>query len=194
MKGDTFQSFEPNALPLDAFEMDTSTAKKPVLKTKGGWKYDAGSLNTPDLTECTDPDAANDSLIIYDASAGGHKRAAAGVLTAPPIGFVYWQLPGKVDPATLYPGTTWSNISSSFPGDFFRAEGGNASAFGSGEQPMELQTHSHALDESSYSGAGNTVAVGINPSMYPGNSSTNNSGGLETRPVNRTIRLWERTA
>ncbi len=146
------------------------------------------------LETLTNPDPSADSLVIFDQSAAVNKRVTAGVLTAPPIGFVYWQLPGKVDPATLYPGTTWSNISSSFPGDFFRAEGGNASAFGSGEQPMGLQTHSHSLDESNYSGAGNSVAVGISPSMYPGNSNTNNSGGLETRPVNRTIRLWERTA
>lgn len=48
-----------------------------------------------------------------------------------PIGFVYFQLPLQSDPSALYPNTTWTNISATYAGAFFRAEGGNATAFGS---------------------------------------------------------------
>lgn len=54
-----------------------------------------------------------------------------------PLGTVYIQFPGEADPATLL-GGTWSNISSSYAGRFFRtpdgyffrAEGSSAAAFG----------------------------------------------------------------
>ncbi|RLD58466.1 MAG: hypothetical protein DRJ01_12540, partial [Bacteroidetes bacterium] len=51
-----------------------------------------------------------------------------------PIGFIYFQMPGKSSPTTLGFSGTWSNISTSWPGDFLRIEGGNASTFASGQQ------------------------------------------------------------
>jgi hypothetical protein len=49
----------------------------------------------------------------------------------PPVGFMYIQFPGTPDPSLLWdnPGSRWENVSSRFPGTFFRAEGGGASAF-----------------------------------------------------------------
>ena len=50
-----------------------------------------------------------------------------------PIGYVYIQFPGQSEPSTLWPDFTWTNISSSYAGRFFRAEGGNAASFGNNQ-------------------------------------------------------------
>jgi hypothetical protein len=119
-------------------------------------------------------------------------------ISAPVVGACYWQLPGRAAPASLYVGTTWSNISSSFAGDFFRAEGGNASAFESGEQAQSLQPHTHSVDvpisnnDTSIIGfprAGATTSYVANLTLTSGSTGT-----TETRPLNRTIRIWVRTA
>ena len=51
-----------------------------------------------------------------------------------PTGYIYIQFPNQLAPQDLWPGTEWTNVSSQFAGLFFRAEGGNASAFGNGTQ------------------------------------------------------------
>ena len=112
------------------------------------------------------------------------------------IGFTYTQLPGESSPADKGWYGTWSNISSSFAGDFFRVEGGNAETFNGGEQDFAIQSHNHTI----VTGAGNETS-GVNmideeqvygsvtPTEYTGST-----GGDETRPVNQTIRVWKRTA
>ncbi|MDR1420324.1 MAG: hypothetical protein LBI86_08120, partial [Treponema sp.] len=49
----------------------------------------------------------------------------------PPVNYIYIQFPGMPSPDVLWdqPSARWKNISGFFPGDFFRVEGGNASAF-----------------------------------------------------------------
>ena len=49
-----------------------------------------------------------------------------------PVGSIYVQYPSQSDPTTLF-GGTWSNISSTYAGLFFRSEGGSAAAFGSNQ-------------------------------------------------------------
>lgn len=44
-------------------------------------------------------------------------------LTSPAIGHIYIQFRGQTEPATLYKGTVWANVSSMYAGCFFRAEG-----------------------------------------------------------------------
>ena len=75
-------------------------------------------------------------------------NALAAALTAAknaciPINFLYTQLPGMSDPATLWPFATWSNVSNYFAGGFFRAEGGHAAAFGGGAQGSANLSHTH---------------------------------------------------
>lgn len=125
------------------------------------------------------------------------------------IGHIYTQYPGKSDPSTLGWYGTWTNISSTFAGDFFRAEGGNATAFEAGEQTDAMQGHVHAFTQQSYpagvpgakSGYG-YEEISLNRSSYGTSTNAPSSDGTngtprtatETRPVNRTIRIWERTA
>lgn len=154
---------------------------------------------------------------------GGKDGASWAALDSPPIGTTYVQFPGYSDPGTLYPGTTWSNISSSFAGAFFRAEGGNASAFGGGAQAYMHDSHSHGGASGGMSTsnphhhtvrAGNTSYDLNQVNNFMGGSSNTNTakdgvmndtnidhshfinadGGVETRPLNYTIRIWARTA
>lgn len=122
---------------------------------------------------------------------------SAWVATTAPIGMCYIQFPGAYAPSTIF-GGTWSNISSSYAGDFFRAEGGNARAFESGEQTgstillREGYIAATAVDPSS---AYDTFAAsGVN--VYYNSTVT---GAVPSyrylfRPVNRTVRIWKRTA
>lgn len=140
------------------------------------------------------------------------------VNNAPAIGHVYIQFRKQSAPADLYPGTTWTNISSTYAGRFFRAEGGSAAAFGStqaGGLPnitggIEFSVWQGTLLSASCSGA----FVGDNYGMicYPdgggdtdggsknrrANLNASRSSSLygsssEVRPVNETFRIWKRT-
>ena len=128
-----------------------------------------------------------------------------------PIGFVYNQYPTKKSPSELGFTGTWTNISSSFAGDFFRSEGGNAAAFESGEQSDKVKNHTHTTVIGSHNHTvplGNSSATGhinlgqSNASIKSVTSSSTNLGtktsgnptnnDIENRPVNRSIRIWER--
>ena len=129
-----------------------------------------------------------------------------------PVGSIYVQFAGQSAPADLF-GGTWSNVSSSYAGRFFRAEGESAAAFGS-TQAGGLPNASGGISgigirrigNGSYSGAmtGHRVDSG-------GYSDTNFTGwdalsielsksnelfgrASEVRPINSTIRIWKRTA
>ena len=105
------------------------------------------------------------------------------------VGIVYVQFPGESTPDTLF-GGTWQNITDQFAGAFFRAEGGNASSFNSGIQDMMIQSHDHSSFWR-YAGAGQTGEWGTGWAVANGGSPT---GGIETRPINYSIRIWKRTA
>lgn len=156
-----------------------------------------------------------------------------------PIGFTYFQLPGKALPSDMFIGT-WSNISATFAGAFFRAEGGNASTFAAGLQASQNLSHGHTSGndntEHTHSGTtgwqdrsgthihvaptagGGTTGAFENASGRDQTANTdaastdhlhtittggrlayhqhtiNADGGTEARPINYTIRIWERTA
>jgi hypothetical protein len=136
-----------------------------------------------------------------------------------PVGVIYTQLPNKPSPITLGWRGTWVNISSEFPGDFFRVEGGNASVFQSGQQleatnlknhnhPFTANPHSHTTAVDRVGDAGGVPLYGLEfrPDQLVNSSFNSNSvtvtgtignpsiSDAETRPVNRTVRIWERTA
>ena len=119
-----------------------------------------------------------------------------------PVGYVYTQYPGTSDPATLF-GGTWLNITSLYAGLFFRAEGGFALAFNGGNQADAIIAHRHALG---VSGAGTfafgSTTISSSSVMTLAGAGTNgpNTGdpltvatASETRPVNTTIRIWQRS-
>jgi len=108
-----------------------------------------------------------------------------------PVGATYIQFPGYAAPSALF-GGTWVAIFDN-EGVFFRTPGGNASAFGSGIQADELKSHTHRIPVASPRGGG-SGSPGVAENQYDVNRVTDPTGGVETRPRNRTIRVWARTA
>src|SRR5699024_8969549 len=127
----------------------------------------------------------------------------------PPIGFCYIQYPGTAAPSSLF-GGTWTLMFNS-EGVFFRTEGQGASSFGGGVQRDALQQHGHVLqtgrnDSTQYHNTGSSrghVGAGFEQNYNAGDGWVRNvsSAGSysartasETRPRNRTVRVWRKTA
>ena len=117
------------------------------------------------------------------------------------------QFPGKSAPADLY-GGEWTNVSSQFAGQFFRAEGGNAAEFGSGQNAGIPNIYGYFTSWAG--GADNglfTVYGNSGSAMYgaSGRQTFNNiylsaaryngyyGASDEPRPYNTAIRIWEKT-
>lgn len=133
---------------------------------------------------------------------------------AHPIGEVYVQFPNESEPATLYGRGTWTEITSSYAGLFFRAAGGNAAAFGTNqaEELPNIKGNSGTLPVSGTSGTSGSGAVrqktGSSKCGSPSGSS-NSWGNWDfdasrydsiykddghVTPVNTAIKIWKRTA
>ena len=131
-----------------------------------------------------------------------------------PVGAIYVQFAGQTDPTTLF-GGTWENVSAAYAGLFFRAEGGNAAAFGSNQgggapnivgfmgnvqmanwastgafYPNGTDGNEYNWNEFRASGSGQR---GINMYFSAANSNGTYSAN-EFRSANSTIRIWKRTA
>jgi hypothetical protein len=130
-----------------------------------------------------------------------------------PAGYVYTQYPGQQPPAVLWPKFDWADITDSFAGSFFRAEGGGVLPFEGGLQPESLPNitgyftpvnfggHNPSI---SYDGPFTVTSVS-DGSTYAGNghrqarvlfdaalSSPAYGRRDEVAPQNETIRLWRR--
>ena len=157
-------------------------------------------------------------ILQYDSTQGKWvlQNPATGIASQPtmPVGSVYVQFSGQTDPTTLF-GGTWDNVSNTYAGLFFRAEGGDAATFGetqTGGVPNVIGaissvtiratgpgTQSGALskinEDIAYSGMGATVLTGINTIGFDASRSSATYGAAEeVRPANSTIRIWKRTA
>ncbi len=121
------------------------------------------------------------------------------------------QFPGKSAPADLY-GGEWTNISSQFAGQFFRAEGGNAAAFGNSQNdgaPNVSGTFGIPKNEMNYTPTGSFYFSGVGANNLKSGEMANNNGRIygfsaansnnkygaatEFRPYNTAIRIWEKT-
>jgi hypothetical protein len=169
--------------------------------------------NGETLIEVYNPDTGQnektevDTIKTYIQEAIESSFEAIVLNTIFPIGKRVVQLPGESSPSTLYASQTWTNISSSFAGDFFRVEGGDANTYDSGEQLDQMQGHWHDYfaqggnANGGSNGALSTIAVGTTTYTYTpirGVTTDGENGtprvGDSTYPINHTIRIWERTA
>jgi len=114
------------------------------------------------------------------------------------IDFIYTQLPGKSSLTGAEWYGWWTNVSSTYAGDFIRIEGGDASTFENGQQSGDNKSYSYSLSNMSFlQGIVNNkteygfTEVALNRSSY--GNSTNSSGDIEARPVNQTVRIRKRT-
>ena len=152
-------------------------------------------------------------ILQYDSTQGKWvlQNPANGITPTMPVGSVYVQFSGQTDPTTLF-GGTWDNVSSTYAGLFFRAEGGNAATFGNtqagGAPNIEgtIVNLGGAFGETSgaFSLTEQQNIVGLHSSSANYNdtqaqflaSASNSVFGSadEVRPANSTIRIWKRTA
>lgn len=135
---------------------------------------------------------------------------AHAALASRRVGETYVQFPGQATPASLF-GGTWSALFDN-EGVFFRTPGNGALAFNSGIQPDAMQeitgsvtgvqgwvsgSSLGALKRTQHHGQGtggsasttNNMSISFDSSLSP-NARTSS----ETRPRNRTIRVWVKTA
>jgi hypothetical protein len=118
-----------------------------------------------------------------------------------PIGFIYVQLPNKKSPTEIWSWMTWKDITSSYAGLFFRAEGGNAAPFGkiqSENSPRLSQIDQAHEAETGAETPFDVIPGSWSPYVFAGKfESPNNhlrflvSSG-EVRPRNMAIRVLER--
>lgn len=161
-------------------------------------------------------------ILQYDSTQGKWvlQNPATGITPTMPVGSVYVQFSGQTDPTTLF-GGTWDNISDTYAGLFFRAEGGNAAAFGETQgcgAPNITGTFSPhktlgffttgspytpnasgAISVGSGSGFTSAIAGIPNVAAAQADFSATDSNATygaadEIRPANSTIRIWKRTA
>lgn len=108
----------------------------------------------------------------------------------------YIQFPDMLPPSMVY-GGMWHVVFDD-EGVFFRTGGGEASAFNSGIQESAVGEHAHSMTFRRTDKAGNTTAtvLSYNENRHGNityNTSPNGEGiGIETRPINRTMRVWKR--
>ena len=136
----------------------------------------------------------------------GENVSWGSIQSSMPIGAIYVQFSGQSDPSTLF-GGEWENVSSTYAGLFFRAEGGSAAAFGGSQTSgapnivggFSSYWHNSASGAFYQSAAGqlgrgggdyNNAALGFEASR----SNATYGAADEIRPSNSTIRIWKRTA
>ena len=127
-----------------------------------------------------------------------------------PVGAIYVQFSGQSSPSELF-GGTWSNVSSSYAGLFFRAEGGSAAAFGKTQADAAPNiygwagviesyktrsssgafTYSDPINNNSIDSGSEFGSASLNFNASHSNSKYGKAN--EFRPVNSTIRIWKRT-
>lgn len=156
-----------------------------------------------------------DNMVVSVNGSGTDGNGNINVATIP-VGFNYVQYPGESAPADIF-GGTWENISSQFAGQFFRAEGGNATEFGQSQDcgaPNITGSISFGVyNDSAGAAPHNPIgAFGIGAAELTWLSQGENQRSAptyfdfyasrvnriyqlsEVRPVNSTIRIWTRTA
>ncbi|QQO10268.1 hypothetical protein [Breznakiella homolactica] len=126
----------------------------------------------------------NSSQLIFDT--GNINSIGKGSM---PVGAVYVQFPFQSEPSALFTGT-WQEITSTYAGRFFRAEGGKAAPFGTAQE-QAIQSHSHTYKTNSVSVAVSSGLIST-PQYNLTNANTGSTGGDETRPTNYAIKIWKR--
>ena len=169
-----------------------------------------------DLPDFNQDLRTDDDVTFASVNTGDLSVSGKGSL---PIGATYLQLPSQSAPDDIFTGT-WSNISSSYAGDFFRAEGGRAASFGSSQGDamqrisgnVQIAAREGSSTGRSFQDTNGVFSNGVSQtwlranadnywsssprldfdsidSTWPSSAKTDN---YETRPANRTIRVWKR--
>lgn len=139
------QSAMDAAFEASRAEQEADRAESEADRAEGA----ANSVNLPIIS----PADAGKPIIVNAAGDGYVVVDVVDLLY--PVGAAYTQYPGMAAPASLY-GGTWE-LRFDDEGVFFRTEGGEASAFGSGVQEDAIQSHFHYSGVCSYENISNQL-------------------------------------
>ncbi len=129
-----------------------------------------------------------------------------------PLGFIYVQLPKENSPLEIWPWMSWTDISPSFNGVFFRVASGNAASFGTVQEDFSpyideikhnfgssINPSSSETDDAKISRnggwTGDVLAAVLKEgsgSYYHGYLNFHTATG-EVRPRNMAVKVWKRT-
>lgn len=114
-----------------------------------------------------------------------------------PIGFIYIEYRNQSSPSTLWPTMNWVDITSDFAGQFFRALGGNSSAWDEVQQPCApkiARVGSTGGNAEVLDSWFNHPVKKIHTGKYesPGTGTRFFIEGCEVRPINTAVRIWKR--
>ena len=121
-----------------------------------------------------------------------------------PLGFIYTQLPDQSSPHVLWPNMKWTEVTQSYAGLFFRAEGNESLPFGQTQQANQSIISNYWCDSHKAAGdiAGTKLSVEIKEgwtSIYPqphpaycGELRLFSTHG-DVRPRNTAVKIWKRT-
>ena len=125
-----------------------------------------------------------------------------------PLGFLYTQFPSQSSPDVLWPNMKWTEVTQSYAGLFFRAEGGNSSSYGQlqlASAPHLAQVIQDRNNGRNYSGNYNVsleqgketgkfwTGTDYHPSGYSYFTLSFKLSNEEVRPINKAIKIWKRT-
>lgn len=181
-----------------------------------GWQVDTDGQRTQFVSASTSPRSLLMVRLDDSNDSSGDWSEWVSLYEPMPVGATYIQFPGKATPSSLY-GGKWDLVFEN-EGIFFRTEGGEASAFGSGIQGDAIRNITGKIETKNFgAGDGSLIfnSTGALNKVTNGGTSTasvesrRNSAIMdrlefdasrsvptapENRPRNRTIRIWERTA
>lgn len=186
-----------------------ATTASDLNKSAGSVLYQSADNTTSVLANGT----AGQLLSMNSSASAPEWKDPAAVAYIPPVGFIYVQFPSQSTPDTLFSGTTWTDISSSYNGAFFRANGGYSNTFGTvqAESLPNVTGYCNGVlrDDGgdngsgngltwggvtryrSWSGTGGTAIFQMNLNLANGNSIYN---GSHVTPYNYSVKIWKRTA
>ncbi|OXA41589.1 uncharacterized protein LOC118439014 [Folsomia candida] len=127
-----------------------------------------------------------------------------------PVGYIYVQLPNQPAPTATWPQVGWGDVTATYAGLFFRAEGSGSAAFGKNQGDATRQLA--AVEYTRYNWDDRKPhylelpQTGWSPWWRSGYDDTLNDGfylyqsarflhsNVEVRPKNTAVRIWRRVA
>ena len=118
-----------------------------------------------------------------------------------PIGFLYTQLPDQSSPDVLWPNMKWTEVTQSYAGLFFRAEGGNSLKFGQLQLAgsPKITTITTYYREKDNEGKINLEVGKESAKIRTGDGNSENyslsffTSNEEVKPINKAVKIWKRT-
>lgn len=118
-----------------------------------------------------------------------------------PIGFIYFEYRKQSSPSTLWPTMKWTDVTSLYAGQFFRALGGDAAAWDEVQQSCAPRISSiDNIESNAYSHSINLPTSGWSNRLFTGKweltgtATRFNVASCEVRPINTAVRIWKRIA